>query len=228
MSERSTSTRYREAVASFVEFARTLTADEWSTPVPCTPLWTARDVLSHVAGVPDDGLAGRVDGVATEPWTQSQVERNAGFSVGELLDRLLEQHGPFGEALDLIDEGRPPFDCHTHEHDIRHALGRPGNRESAIVDDATEMLLASLDATLADVGTRISITFDDGSVHEIGPADAPTAGVRLSKFEMFRSRLGRRSADQVRAFDWSGDDDAIDAALGGWFMFGPSEVAIDE
>ena len=34
--------------------------------------------------------------------------------------------------------------------------------------------------------------------------------------------------DQVRALDWSGDEAAIDAAIAAWFMFGPSEIAIDE
>lgn len=225
MSDRATSTRYAEAVESFVDFARTLTPDEWAMHVPCTPLWTARDVLSHVAGVPDDGLAGRVDGAATDPWTQAQVERNAGLPVDELLDRLQAQHEQFGEALDVIGEGRPPFDCHTHEHDIRHAVGRPGNRDSAIIDDASDTLLGSLDELIV----RLTINYDDGSVHGVGRVDASAAAnLTISKFEMFRSRLGRRTVEQVRALDWSGDADAIDAAVTGWFMFGPSDVTIEE
>lgn len=225
MTERSISIRYGEAVESFVEFARTLTDEEWATHVPCTPLWTARDVLSHVAGVPDDGLAGRVDGAATDPWTQSQVERNADRDVDELLDRLLSQYELFGSAVDAMGEQRPPFDCHTHEHDIRHAIARPGNRDSAIIDDASELFLLSL----ADLIVRLTITYDDGSVREVGALDASaSASLSTSKFEVFRSRLGRRTSDQVRALDWGGDEDAIDAVIAGWFLFGPSEIAIDE
>ncbi len=225
MTDRSISIRYSEAVESFVEFARTLTDQEWATHVPCTPLWTARDVLSHVAGVPDDGLAGRVDGAATDPWTQSQVERNADLAVDELLDRLLSQYELFGSAVDAMGEQRPPFDCHTHEHDIRHAIGRPGNRDSAIIDDASELFLRGL----ADLIVRLTITYDDGSVHEVGALDASAAAtLSTSKFEVFRSRLGRRSSDQVRALDWAGDEAAIEAVMAGWFLFGPSEIAIDE
>lgn len=225
MTERSISIRYSEAVESFVEFARTLTDEEWATHVPCTPLWTARDVLSHVAGVPDDGLSGRVDGAATDPWTQSQVERNADHDVEELLDRLLSQYELFGPAVDAMGEQRPPFDCHTHEHDIRHAIGRPGNRDSAIIDDASELFLRGL----ADLIVRLTITYDDGSVHEVGALDATaSATLSTSKFEVFRSRLGRRSSDQVRALDWAGDEAAIEAVIAGWFLFGPSEIAIDE
>ena len=45
---------YLAAQRSFVELARTLSPDQWATPVPCTPGWCVRDVLSHVAGVTDD------------------------------------------------------------------------------------------------------------------------------------------------------------------------------
>lgn len=225
MSERTISVRYNEAVESFVAFARTLTPDEWEARVPCTPLWTAREVLSHVAGVPDDGLAGRTEGAATEPWTRSQVERNAGLGVDELLDRLLGQYEMFGSAIDQMGEGRPPFDCHSHEHDIRHAIDRPGNRSSAVVVDAADMLLV----TLGDLNARLTITYEDGSVHEVGRADAAVgASLEISRFEMFRSRLGRRTRDQVRGLEWSGDPTAIDEAVAAWFVFGPSEIAIDE
>lgn len=225
MSERSSSVRYSEAVESFVEFARTLTDEEWATHVPCTPLWTARDVLSHVSGLPDDGLAGRMEGAPGEAWTQSQVERNAELGVDELLDRLLEQYELFGPALDQLGEGRPPFDCHSHEHDLRHAIGRPGNRDSAIIDDASTMMLINL----ARLPVGLTITYDDGSEHVLGAADAAsTATLSISKFDMFRSRLGRRSRDQVRAFGWAGDEAAIDAVMDAWFTFGPSEIAIEE
>lgn len=225
MSERSISVRYTEAVESFVEFARTVSVEEWATHVPCTPLWTAREVLSHVSGLPDDGLAGRMEGAPGEAWTQSQVERNADLGVDELLDRLLGQYELLGAAIEEMGEGRPPFDCHSHEHDIRQALGRSGNRDSAIIDDFAEMVVASL----ADLIVRLTITYGDGSVHEVGPIDASAAAtLNISKFEMFRSRLGRRTADQVRALDWGGDETAIEAAMAGWFTFGPSEIVIDE
>ena len=225
MSERTHSIRYAEAVESFIEFARTLTDEEWATQVPCTPLWTARDVLSHVAGLPDDGIAGRMEGAPGEAWTQSQVERNAELSVDELLTRLNSQYGVFGPVLDQIGEGRPPIDCHSHEHDIRHAVGRPGNRDSAIIDDTS----ATLATTLGDLLVRLTITYEDGTVYEVGAVDATAAAtLSISKFDMFRSRLGRRTLAQVRGLDWGGDDAAIDAAVAAWFVFGPSEIAIEE
>lgn len=225
MSERGISLRYNEAVDSFIEFARTLSDDDWATPVPCTPLWTVRDVLSHVSGIPDDGLAGRTDGAATEPWTASQVERNAGFGVDELLDRWESQYELFGAAIESMGEERPPYDCHSHEHDVRHAVGRPGNRSSAIIDDAAPALLERFALT----PVSITVEFDDGSTIPAGRSDADASVVlSTTKFEIFRSVLGRRTPGQVRALDWAGDPATIDVLVADWFTFGPSQIPIIE
>jgi uncharacterized protein (TIGR03083 family) len=224
VSERGIGVRYNEAARSFIDFARTLSADDWATPVACTPLWTVRDVLSHVSGVPDDGLAGRSDGAATEPWTASQVQRNAGFSVDELLDRWESQYELFGAAIESMGEQRPPYDCHSHEHDIRHALGRPGNRQSAIIDDGAPALLGRL----GEAPFAIAVTFEDASVLRTGTAGASSVALATTKFEIFRSMLGRRTPEQVRDLNWNGDPATVDAVVAGWFYFGPSEIPIDE
>ena len=216
---------YTRAAESFIDLARSLSDDEWATHVPCTPLWTVRDVLSHVAGVPDDALAGRMDGAATEPWTASQGERNAALSADELLERWGRQSELFGAASEQMGEGRPPIDCHSHEHDVRHAIGRPGNRDSFVVRRV------AADGGIggrASLPVELTIDYGDGETHVVGSDEVGTATVRLSRFEMFRSRLGRRTAGQVRGYDWSGDDAAIAAVIDGWFVFGPTVDAIAE
>lgn len=224
MSERNISVRYGEAVESFIGFSRSLSDSDWATPVPCTPEWTVRDVLSHVAGIPDDGLNGRTDGAATDPWTASQVERNAEFGVEELLQRWESQYGEFGEGIAAFGEERPPYDCHTHEHDVRHALQRPGNRNSSVVSDGSAALLGTLDVPVA-----LTVTHDDGTKVSAGSAGSDRqVGLATTQFEVFRSRLGRRTPAQVRSLDWTGDDADIDAVVDGWFNFGPSEAEIVE
>ena len=217
-------TRYRFAQESFTALARTLPDDAWSMPVPCTPAWTVRDVLSHVAGITDDALAGRMDGAPGEAWTAAQIERNRSATVDELLERWASQAPMFAEIIDEIGERRPPFDCHTHEHDVRHAVGRPGNRDSIIV----ESMAADL-AVVDDCPVALDVVLAGRPIRS-GPAEGPAAVTleRVTPFELFRSRPGRRSREQMRAWSWVGDDADIEAVLDVWPFFGPTATPIVE
>lgn len=214
--------QYRFAVDSFIDLARTLDDAAWAIVVPCTPQWTVREVLSHVSGIPDDAAAGRMVGAPGEAWTAAQVERNRVFSVDELLTRWSQQAPGFAERIEQVGQGRPPIDCQSHEHDIRHALGRPGIRSNAIVD-------APSFATV-EVPIRVVVEVDDGSTVTSGDLDADTTVTLrgVSRFELFRSRLGRRSREQVQAYDWIGADSDVEAVIDVWFGFGPSLVPIVE
>ena len=90
---------YTAAATSFIAFARKIDDEDWSRPVPCAPQWTVRDVLSHVAGVADDALQGRLVGVGTSAWSASQVERHADSTIDELLARWEEQIEPFATLV---------------------------------------------------------------------------------------------------------------------------------
>ena len=218
---------YVNAHDSFVDFAGTLSDDDWTTSMQCTPGWTVRDVLSHVAGVPDDALAGRMDGAPGEAWTAAQIERNRDLSIPELLERWAVQVADFAAAIEALGEIRPPFDCHSHEHDIRHAVGRPGNQDTVIIETAGSRLAEGFSTPFV-----VTIELDDGrSISSGGEGDSSAQGVALrnvSTFDLFRSRLGRRTRDQVRGFDWTGSNQDIDLVIDDWFTFGPSDIAIDE
>jgi uncharacterized protein (TIGR03083 family) len=217
--------RYVLAQRSFAEMARSLSDDDWATPMPCTPEWTVRDALSHVAGIPDDALAGRMDGAPGEAWTAAQIERNRSLTIEELLDRWDAQTPGFASVIQQMGEGRPPFDCHTHEHDVRQALGRPGNRSSALIDAMAVEL-----ATISDCPVAITVELVDGRVVRSGPSESASAVTLsgVSAFDVFRSRPGRRSRQQVGAWDWSGADADIDIVVDHWFVFGPATDSIIE
>ena len=216
---------YLLAHASFDDLASSLSDDDWTTSVPCTPGWTVRDVLSHVSGVPDDALAGRMEGAPGEAWTAAQIERNRHAGVAELLARWAEQTPVFATAIESMGEHRPPFDAHSHEHDVRHAIGRPGDRSNLIVQTAG-FGLASIDG----VGVRVTVELDDQRAVVSG-ALGSAASVTLrgvSVFELFRSRLGRRSREQVRNYEWTGTAADIETVIDRWFNFGPSPLPIEE
>jgi uncharacterized protein (TIGR03083 family) len=218
-------TRYRFAQESFTALARTLSESDWSRPVPCTPEWTVRDVLSHVAGIPDDALAGRMDGAPGEAWTAAQVERNRSASVEELLTRWAEQAPTFADVLQQMGEARPPFDCHTHEHDVRQAIRRPGNRDSIIIESLA-LDLARVDSS----PVPLQVVLIGGRSVRSGPTEGPIAVTvsRVSPFVLFRSRSGRRSREQMRAWEWTGSDADIEAVIDHWAFFGPTPVPIIE
>ncbi len=98
--------------------------------------------------------------------------------------------------------GQMVGDAVTHEHDIRDALGAPGARGSDAVHVGSAWMAQWMGAAFREQhqGLRIetdlwSCTWADG---------APGTTLRTSAFELLRAATGRRSLDQIRAFDWEG------------------------
>ena len=50
----------------------------------------------------------------------------------------------------------------------------------------------------------------------------------VTPFEIVRSITGRRTREQVEAYDWAGEPDRIAAVVAEWFAFGPAEQPIIE
>ena len=128
---------YRTARLRITELVLSLDDDELARAVPACPGWTVHDVVSHITGVADDALNGRMDGVATDPWTAAQVERGRGASTADLLERWTEQAAVF-ESFPL-----PPqavIDLTTHEQDIRGAVDQPGARDTDEIQFAFELV----------------------------------------------------------------------------------------
>src|SRR3954462_336182 len=100
--------------------------------VPTCPRWSVHDVVAHLTGVVSDALDGRLDGVATDPWTAAQVDARRDHSVRDMLAEWNTRAPAFEELLDGMGEpGRQAVgDAVTHEHDIRAALRVPAARES--------------------------------------------------------------------------------------------------
>ena len=183
------------------ELAAGLGADDLNRKVPGAPLWSVRELLSHLVGGPADIIAGKLDGVATEPWTQAQVDARLGHSVPELLD----EWSGYREAIDgVCRSGQVPaisMDIVTHEQDINGALGAPSSLDAASIDFAVNGFAARAVKVCKDAGLSLEITDGDGwSMGEPG-------GVTLvgSKHDLIRLMAGRRSKRQALEMDWLGD-----------------------
>ena len=169
-------------------------------PSPATPEWRVREVLSHMVGVGADVLAGRLDGVASDPWTAAQVDARRGHTLSELLAEWDEVGPAFEQALGGAPEvmaGQAVFDAMTHEHDIRLALGEAGARESDAVEVAFDW--ATDGRTRANLP---ALRFVTEAGEATGGAGDPIATVSTSRFEIVRAVTGRRTAQEVAGFKW--------------------------
>lgn len=184
-----------------------LTPAELDTIVPSTPAWTVLDVARHLAGVADDVSAGRTEGAATEPWTAAQVAARAHKGV----DEVLAEWTATGPAIeDLLERAGEPahrlvIDVVTHEHDVRGALAKPGGRDEPAADWVLQRLVGSADAAIRRAGVaplRIRAGTDEWIV---GGEGEPAATLRAAPYEVWRALIGRRSRQQIRNYDWTGD-----------------------
>jgi uncharacterized protein (TIGR03083 family) len=167
---------------------------------PATPQWRVRDVLVHMAGVSDDVVNGRLEGIASDEWTAAQVDKRREFSIDELLADW-EQWSPRFEQMlaagPMEITGQALYDAVTHEHDIRHAIGRPGARDSDAIDHGWEWMVA-----MRSVSGAPAIRFVTDRGEEIAGAGTPELTVRASRFELVRAATGRRTREEIVAYAW--------------------------
>jgi uncharacterized protein (TIGR03083 family) len=213
-------TAYAEARARITDLVGGLDAEKAARRVPACPEWRVKDVVAHVTGVIDDILGGRLEGVATNPWTEAQVAARRGVPLDEIVAEWTEK-APQVEAI--VDGFGPPgcqlvFDVVTHEHDLRGALGAPGARESLGVKIGLDFLANGVVASVTERGLP-DLRLESGDGRRWG-LDTATTCLSSSAFDLLRSCSGRRSAKQIKQLSWSGDPEPYVAA----FNFGPFKV----
>ena len=179
-----------------------------STVVPACPEWTVQQTASHLVGVPEDVLARRMEGVTTDAWTDAQVRRHSGESLGELRAALEATVVPFDAVLPTIQapaSSQLVMDAVTHEIDLREALGLEYEKSSLPLSVAKAWLLDLIDRRDSSALPAI-----DGS--------------GCSDFDLVRSLTGRRSATQMDDLGLPGDQ--IVAALEGTPLKPPASPSV--
>ena len=154
-----------------------------TSPVPHCPTWTVNELASHLLGVPDDVVHGRMEGVASDAWTQAQVVRHQAKTLRQIADELAAlavQFDPLLPHVPAMSRSQMVMDAVTHEHDLRHAVGAPGERDSRAVRAGLAWLMSWC--------TRMN------------PATASAiAAVGAADFDVLQSLTGRRSMAQMAA-----------------------------
>jgi uncharacterized protein (TIGR03083 family) len=200
---------------------RTLLADidddAAATIVPTCPAWTVHDLCAHLVGVPA-ALVARDNPPSgdNQPWVDRQVRERADRSIAELLDEWDAVGPPFEALMRKLPHafGGLVYDAVAHEHDLRGALGRPGERDSAGVLASLEVLVPMVERDLAAHGpTPGTLRLATGERTWVVGGGEPTVSLTTTPFELMRLLGSRRSRAQVLAAPWDGDVEPFLPAL---------------
>jgi uncharacterized protein (TIGR03083 family) len=203
---------HRDALERLDGFLRELDQHQRETLVPACPQWNVLDIARHLTGLAVDCSGDTLPAPADweeETMDRRHVDARRGMTLEEVLEEWKEAGPGLEHTLGRIDPrmaGAIAGEYACHEHDVRAALHRPGARTTlctaAAMDAYVNALLRRVEAGgLPALEVRAG---DQRWGTEGGGAATQVAG---DPFEIFRAVTGRRTADQIRAFEWRGDAD---------------------
>jgi uncharacterized protein (TIGR03083 family) len=210
---------YRDTRERLTSLVSGLDGPALATPVPACPGWEVADVVAHLAAIVEDALAGRLTGPPSEAETAVQVARYKGRPMSRTLAGWTAGAPRFEEVISAFDIPPAVIDVASHEQDIRSALGLPGARDNEAIRQMAGWLLERLRTPVP-----VCVTVEDAQFRA-GPDGDPVLGLRTTRFDAFRWRMGRRSRGQLAALDWSGDPAPV---LDHLVVFGPARSDIAE
>lgn len=205
-----------------------LSKEDLERPVPATPGWTVRDIATHLTADATCTINGdfpkaffenfgQPDAIAeVNAWTARQIEERRGRSIEDLLAEwekssitLTSMMRGETEWPDIVPFGDRVLitDATVHQHDVYGALDKQGDRASAGIKLGSSGYVAMLGFRLTAAEDPKCLKVDAGDKSWIVGGEEPDATVRASRFEFFRALSGRRSPEQIRAYDWTGDPD---------------------
>ena len=202
-----TARHYQNAHDRIVELVRPLSDEQAATPVPAAPGWDVHDVLAHLAANTTDGIAGRIRGIPDDAFTSEQVRQRKAATIDDL---VAEWKGNMPTMLEAARAGLAPpplaADALSHEQDIRGALGVARVDDPAAVRFGLELFALGLQLRLKETpGLALRIEATDSDFTAVAGDGEPTATLRASEFELFRTLSGRRGRSAVLALEWDSD-----------------------
>jgi uncharacterized protein (TIGR03083 family) len=203
--------RYETLRQDLIAIVRGLSAADRERPVPATPAWSVRDVLGHVTGITEDLNHLNFDAPDPDAWTQAQVDRHRDEPLEQTIAAWDREAPTFERGLRELGYGIGSHfvaDLLIHLLDVRAALDLPIAADASAVWVALDFYLEELDHDLADAHVGALAVETGAETRLVGPGDV-AASVTTEPFEMLRACAGRRTADEIAAYQWSGDVDAF-------------------
>jgi uncharacterized protein (TIGR03083 family) len=218
---------YAEARDSMTKIARELTEAQLAAKVPACPDWTVKDLITHVTSIAASLANGDFppDLNPIEIWNEEMAARREAFVDSALSSRttrsiaeIIAEWEEAGVAVEGMIRGErawppgaPPLvewilttDVGVHHHDLRGAVDMPGDRDSL----ATGLSLYSYVQAMrfrASFEKLPALRIRAGSREWVVGDGEPVATLTGDPFELSRAASGRRSPEQIRAYDWDGD-----------------------
>ena len=205
---------YRLARNRITSLLEAIDDNEASLPVPTCPAWNVHDLAAHLSGIATEIARGNSPGVDSQKWVDAINENRKDTPLAGLLEEW-DSYGPLFE--EMAAETRRlavplAYDVVVHEHDLRHALGRPGARDVSGVLSAMEvgqwLMTNDLDRTAfgrvvlrAGDRTWVCGTGDERLSLDLDGVDTVSHPV----WELLRLTGSRRSLNQARKLPWNGN-----------------------
>jgi uncharacterized protein (TIGR03083 family) len=205
---------YRGVRLRISELALQLDDARLDAIAPATPTWRVRDVIAHLGGATADMVAGNLEGVASDAWTQAQVDARLDWPITKVIDewtRCAEVVEPMIADIPAQMRAMLTIDAISHEHDVRGAVDRPGARDGEGIAFAATSIARGLHAQRGDEPAITLIL--DGEQVVLGQG-TPHTTVTTTAFELVRAGVGRRSLEQIEAWTWQGPADPEAMVLG--------------
>ncbi|BBZ14948.1 maleylpyruvate isomerase mycothiol-dependent enzyme family protein [Mycobacterium branderi] len=200
---------WAETGGRIIELVRRLPGDAGGVVVPTVPGTTIRDVLAHLIGTATEATDHRA-GVRRGPFTLPSANGAPWDATpGELLtewEKVADKlHGHIGSDPQLASV--LITDAAMSEHDLRTALDAPGARDDVAIKVALDELSGRFSDRVATAALPpLRVTVEQwGTIVGVGHA---ISCVVADRFEFVRAMSGRRSAAEVRRWNWGVDPDA--------------------
>lgn len=217
---------YTTAREELADFVSSLSEEELARPVPATPEWSIAEVVAHVTGVVERVAAGDFPrefffsmgserGVAVlNEWTGRHLAGRRERSLAGLLDEwedttaaimpMIRGDAPWPDDVLPFADRVLTTDLAVHQQDVYGALGIVRGRDSVPVRIGLATYAAGVDLRIkASGGPALRLVTESKEV--LAGTGEPVATVHAPRFELFRALSGRRSPEQVRAYEWDGD-----------------------
>lgn len=185
-----------------------LDAGDPDAAVPACPEWRARDLVAHVTALASDLSTGKGPTGDTQAWVDAQVADRRTTDPA----RLVAEWSTSGPAFEALIAAKPyrwwglVYDELVHEHDLRGALDRPGERNGEAVTVAARLGLRLVALDLAKQELPAFRAVLDGQEHIVGDGDVGLT-LETSSFEALRLLGSRRTIEELRSAPFTGDLD---------------------